>query len=247
MISSQQAKPPPRSLVHHHHPLRGVITTTGAAPLFVPEIVAVTLNASVCVRSTCVVSRAFPPCRAQSARKGASSPAICRTGGPKGRRKLSALLGQNPGRAPRVTTTIASCRFCRRASPNTPVSEAFGGLSVNPMAASLLRVPIGPAMPAVSVKPPSNNGSPSILRSSTTTDALTGLTRLSENSASVGSRPISRTSLASHSPDLRSTAVPVRWKPCCSYARMTVPMRCCTLHSSSRVGTSWNEAEITPP
>ena len=33
MISSQQARPPPRSLAHHHQPLRGVITTRGAALL----------------------------------------------------------------------------------------------------------------------------------------------------------------------------------------------------------------------
>jgi hypothetical protein len=45
MISSQQAKPPPRSLAQFHHPLRGVITTTGAAFLSVPGIHAVTLNA----------------------------------------------------------------------------------------------------------------------------------------------------------------------------------------------------------
>ena len=45
MISSQQAKPPPRSLAHDHHPLRGVITTRGAAPLFVPGTAATTLNA----------------------------------------------------------------------------------------------------------------------------------------------------------------------------------------------------------
>src|SRR6202011_3489644 len=93
MISSQQAKPPPRSLAHDHHPLRGVITTRGARLLFVPETTAVTLNACACVRSTCAVSRTFELCRAQSASKDASSPPTCSTGGPKGRRKLSALLG----------------------------------------------------------------------------------------------------------------------------------------------------------
>jgi hypothetical protein len=67
MISSQQAKPPPRSLAHHHHPLRGVITTKGAMFLFVPDTTVVTLNAWTCSCSTCVVSMAFEPCRAQSA------------------------------------------------------------------------------------------------------------------------------------------------------------------------------------
>ena len=153
MISSQHAKPPPRSLAHHHHPLRGVMTTKGAAPLSVPETTATTLNARACTRSTCTVSRTFEACCAQSAKKAASSLATCSTGGPKGRRKLSALLGQNPRRAPRVTTTIARCRFCRRASPKAPLSAAFGGISVSPIDASLLRFPREPAMPVGLVNP----------------------------------------------------------------------------------------------
>src|SRR5205807_8828664 len=100
-------KPPPRSLAQLHHPLRGVITTRGAAFLSVPAIDAVTLIACAGVRSTCAVSVALAPCRAQSARNGPASLPTCSTGGPKGCRKLSALLGQNPGRAPCVTATIA--------------------------------------------------------------------------------------------------------------------------------------------
>src|SRR5262249_26013426 len=112
-----QANPPPRSLAQDHHPLRGVITTNGAKPLFVPKTTALTLDACACARSTCVVSTTSKPCRALSKRECASSLPTCRTGGPNGCRKLSALLGQNPGRAPRVTTTIPRCLFCRRASP----------------------------------------------------------------------------------------------------------------------------------
>ena len=65
-------------------------------------------------------------------------------------------------------------------------------------------------MPAAPVKPPSNSGSPSIVRPFTTSDAPTGSTRLSGNSSSAGSRPIWRTSPASQSADNSSTAVPVR-------------------------------------
>jgi hypothetical protein len=201
MISSQQVRPPPRSLAHDHHPLRGVITTRGAMLLFVPDTTAMTLKAWACTRSTCAVSRALEPCRVQSARSGASSLETCSTGGPNGHRKPSALLGQNPGRAPRVMTTIARCRSCRRASPNAPAAASFGGISASPIEASLLRFPREPAIPAGLVKAPSNNGSPSILRSFTTSEAPTGSTRLSENSSPTGSRPIRRTSLASQSPD----------------------------------------------
>jgi len=107
MISSQQARPPPRSLAQLHQPLRGVITTRGAALLSVPSTVATTLTACVCVRWTWAVSTVFAPCRAQSAKNGASSLETCSTGGPKGCRKLSALLGENPGSGPQVTTTMA--------------------------------------------------------------------------------------------------------------------------------------------
>ena len=72
MISSQHAKPPPRSLAHHHQPLRGVITTSGAALLSVPETSVTTLNACACMRSAWAVSSTFAPARAQSARKDAS-------------------------------------------------------------------------------------------------------------------------------------------------------------------------------
>ena len=192
------------------------MTTKGAAPLSVPKITATTLNARDCTRSTFTVSRTFEACCAQSAKKAASSLATCSTGGPKGRRKLSALLGQNPGRAPRVTTTIARCLFCRRASPKAPLSAAFGGISVSPMVASPLRFPRVPAIPSGPVEVPSKKGSPSILRSFATRNAATGSIRPNENSSCVGSRPIPRTSLASHSPDTWSAVVPVRWKPCSS-------------------------------
>ena len=176
MISSQHARPaaalacaaPPSAARRHHDQWR-------RARCSYPETDATTLNACACVRSTCAVSTAFAPSRAQSARKDASSLATCSTGGPNGRRKLSALLGQNPGSAPRVATTIARCRFCRRASPSAPASAAFGASSAKAMGASLPRTPSGPSMPAESVKPPSKSGSPSILRPLTTRDASIGI------------------------------------------------------------------------
>src|SRR6516225_2947564 len=94
-ISSQQTKPPPRSLAHLHHPLLGVMTIIDTRLLFVPEATATTLNVLVGARSACAVSRVCEPWRAQSARNCASWLATCSTGGPNGRRKLSALLGHN--------------------------------------------------------------------------------------------------------------------------------------------------------
>ena len=80
--------------------------------------------------------RALPRAIGQNA---ASSAVTCSTGGPKGHRKRSALLGQKPGRPPRVIATIAWCRPLRRASPRAPASAPFGAISVNAIAASLPR------------------------------------------------------------------------------------------------------------
>ena len=135
--SSQHAIPPPRSLAQLHQPLRGVMITNGGNVRFVPWILPITLNASAGVRFALAMRVTSEPRRAMPVSEPASSLDTCRTGGPKGCRKLSALLGQRPGRPPRVTIMIARWRFWRRASPSGPVSVLLGVPSVSPIGALL--------------------------------------------------------------------------------------------------------------
>src|SRR5688572_2155199 len=107
MSSSQQAMPPPRSLAHEYQPLRGVMTISGGSAALTPLILAVTLNEVVPTRFTGAIRRTSVRRCACSLRKDDSSLDTCSTGGPKGRRKEMALLGQRPGRPPRVTHTRA--------------------------------------------------------------------------------------------------------------------------------------------
>ena len=169
----------------------------------------------------CRQHRLRAPCRAQSAKEWRFLAGNLQHRRTKRTRKLSAILGQNQG-APRVNDDGLMSILPARISQCTGLRRV-PWISVSPIDASLLRRPKdpdkspdkGPQMPAGLVKAPSEC-SPSIWRSFTTSDAPTGSTPANQNSSSAGSGPIWRTSLASQSPDSRSTSVPVRWDPCSS-------------------------------
>ena len=199
--SSQHAIPPLRSLAQVHQPLRGVMITSGDHAGFLPWIPATTLNASACVRFTWTTTVTSEPRRARSVRKVASSLDTCKTGGPKGCKKLSAFLGQRPGRPPRVTIISARWRFWRRASPVGPVSVLLGAVSVSPIEASLPSKPSRPLTPAEFVTPPSKSGMPSIRRPSTVRKAATGSMREILKTSRPGDKPDCRTSVASQLPE----------------------------------------------
>ena len=105
--SSQHTMPPPRSLAQVYQPLRGVMITSGGSPRSRPAMLAVTLYADAVVRCTCATTRTAAPSLARSASHVPSSLETCTTGGPNGAVNESALLGQSPGRPPRVTPTSA--------------------------------------------------------------------------------------------------------------------------------------------
>ncbi len=105
---------------------RGVMITSGGSERSLPATVVVTLKAVAGVRLTSANTVASAPRRACSWSHPACSSDSCNVGGPNGCRKESALLGHRPGRLPRVTQTIALCRFCFRAAPSAPVPAAFG-------------------------------------------------------------------------------------------------------------------------
>ena len=202
--------PPPRSLAHQYHPLRGVITTSGGRVPLRPLMRVVRVNADAGVRFADAITRTSASRSASSATKADSSLETCRTGGPNGARKASALLGHNPGRPPRVTQTSALCRPCRRASPTRPAPAVFGVRSARPISASLPSGPIRPRMPSSPVNAPSKSGNPSTRRSSTTRQDVATSTLRSGNDSRFGVSPIRRISSNSQSPERRSTSVPVR-------------------------------------
>ncbi len=184
--------------------------TSGAADFSVPAIAARMLTASAGVRFTCAMTIASERPRTHSSSHNFSSLDTCRTGGPNGCRKLSALLRHRPGLPPRVTSAIARWRFWRRTWLRFPAAAVLGAASARPISTSLPSGPRWPRTPSPSVKPPSNSGNPSTLRSPTAIVAVTGSIRFTEKISRSGGNLASRTWAISQSPEMRSTSVAVR-------------------------------------